>query len=107
MVPNFMAVPSSIQINSNDRTLIDAITFTWEEPLDNSDSITSYSVSCTGAATCPPDFTTPDNTVQEYTVNGLLNAGIDYTFSIVATNQLGNGPAATFLITGLVGMSAH
>ena len=74
------------------------ITLSWEEPFNNFDPITNYTVACSGDDQCPPPFTTPDNTTRSYDVYN-LNATTIYTFTVVATNSLGSGELAIFMTT--------
>ena len=62
----------------------------WGEPFNNFDPIVSYTVSCSGDDTCPPIFTTTDNTTRSYTITNLTPM-TNYTFSVVATNSIGSG----------------
>ena len=52
----------------------------------------NYTVSCSGDVTCPPNFTTTDNTTRSYTITNLTPM-TNYTFSVVATNSIGSGEA--------------
>ena len=70
----------------------------WEEPFNNLDPIVSYTVSCSGDDTCPPNFTTTDNTTRSYTITNLTPI-TNYTFSVVATNSIGSGEAGVVNIT--------
>ena len=70
----------------------------WGEPFNNLDPIVSYTVSCSGDDTCPPNFTTPDNTTRSHTITNLTPM-TNYTFSVVATNSIGNGKAGVVMIT--------
>ena len=81
-----------ININGNDVTL----TLSWEEPFNNLNPIMSYTVSCSGDVTCPPSFTTTDNTTS-YTITNLM-PDIHYIFSVVATNSIGSGKAGVVVI---------
>ena len=80
--------------------IVDIFTFTlsWEEPFNNLDPIVSYTVSCSGDVTCPPNFTTTDNTARSYTITNLTPM-TNYTFSVVATNSIGSGEAGVVMIT--------
>ena len=91
MVPN---VAADININGNNVTL----TLSWREPFNNLDPIVNYTVSCSGDVTCPPNFTTTDNTTRSYTITNLTPM-TDYTFSVVATNSIGSGEAGIVMIT--------
>ena len=70
----------------------------WGEPFNNLDPILSYTVSCSGDDTCPPNFTTIDNTTRSYSITNLTPV-TDYTFSVVATNSIGSGEAGAVMIT--------
>ena len=83
----------SVNINGNNVT----ITLSWGEPFNNLNPIVNYTVSCSGGATCPPDFTTADNTTRSYTITNLTPMTI-YTFSVVATNSIGSGEAGVVII---------
>ena len=50
----------------------------------------NYTVSCLGDVTCPPNFTTTDNTTRSYTTTNLIPM-TTYTFSVVAINAVGSG----------------
>ena len=59
----------------------------------------NYTVSCSGDnVTCPPYFTTTDNTTKSYTITNLTPM-TNYTFSVVATNSIGSGEAGVVMIT--------
>ena len=58
----------------------------------------NYTVSCSGDITCPPNFTTTDNTTRSYTITNLTPM-TNYTFSVVATNSIGSGEAGVVMIT--------
>ena len=58
----------------------------------------NYTVSCSGDVTCPPNFTTTDNTTRSYTITNLTPM-TNYTFSVVATNSIGSGEAGVVMIT--------
>ena len=83
-----------IKINGNSVTL----TLSWGEPFTNFDPIMNYIVSCSGDVTCPPSFTTTDNTTRSYTITN-LTLMTNYTFSVVATNSVGSGEAGVVMIT--------
>ena len=87
MVPSVTVDRSTI--NGNTVTL----TLSWGEPFNNFDSIVNYIVSCSGDATCPPTFTTTDNTTRSYSIPGLPTM-TTYRFSVVSTNSIGRGEAA-------------
>ena len=69
-----------------------SVALSWGEPFNNLDPIVNYTVSCSGDATCPPNFTTTDNTTRSYTITN-LRPMTTYTFSVVATNSVGSGEA--------------
>ena len=77
-----------ITINGSNVTL----TLSWGEPFNNFDRIVNYTMSCSGDDTCPPNFTTTDNTTRSYTITNLIPM-TTYTFSVVATNSIGSGEA--------------
>ena len=66
----------------------------------------NYTVSCSGDVTCPPNFTTTDNTTRNYTITNLTPM-TDYTFSVVATNSIGSGEAGVVMITTPPGMHVY
>ena len=94
MVPNVTVDDNTININGNNVTL----TLSWGEPFNNFDPIVNYTVSCSGDVTCPPNFTTTDNTTRSYTITNLTPM-TNYTFSVVATNSIGSGEAGVVMIT--------
>ena len=87
-------VAATINVNRKIVTL----TVRWGEPFNNLDPIVNYTVSCSGDDTCPPNFTTTDNTTRSYTITN-LTAITNYTFSVVATNSIGSGEAGVVMIT--------
>ena len=91
MVPNVTVNDNRIGINF---TLI----LVWGEPFNNLGPIVNYTVSCSGDDTCPPNFTTTDNTTRSYTITNLTPM-TTYTFSVVATNSIGSGEAGVVMIT--------
>ena len=86
MVPDVAVDDNTISINENSVTL----TLSWGEPFNNFDPIVNYTVSCSGDITCPPNFTTTDDTSRSYTITNLTPM-TNYTFSVVATNSIGSG----------------
>ena len=94
MVSNISVDIKIVYINGNSVTL----TLSWEEPFNNLDPIVNYTVSCSGDVTCPPNFTTTDNTTRSYTITNLTPM-TDYTFSVIATNPIGSGEAGVVMIT--------
>ena len=93
-VPDVRFGIESNNINGNNVTL----TLSWGEPFNNLDPIVNYIVSCSGDVTCPPNFTTTDNTTRSYTITN-LTLMTNYTFSVEATNSIGNGEAGVVMIT--------
>ena len=69
----------------------------WGEPFNNLDSVMDYTVSCSGDFTCPPNFTTADNTTRNHTITNLTPV-TNYTFSVVATNSVGSGKAGLLMV---------
>ena len=94
IVPGITVDNNTININGNIVTL----TLRWGEPFNNLDPIVNYTVSCSGDVTCPPNFTTTDNTTRSYTITNLIPM-TNYTFSVVATNSIGSGEAGVIIIT--------
>ena len=93
-VPDIVVVTDSITIDDDIVTLA----LSWGVPFNNFDPIVNYTVSCSGDVTCPPNFTTTDNTTRSYTVTNLTPM-TTYTFSVVATNSIGSGEAGVVMIT--------
>ena len=84
-----------INVNGNSVTL----TLSWGEPfINNLYPIVNYTVSCSGDVTCPPNFTTTDNTTRSYTTTNLTPM-TKYTFSVVSTNSVGSEGASVVMIT--------
>ena len=94
MVPGVTVDNNTININGSNFTF----TLSWKEPFNNLDPIVNYTVSCSGDVTCPPNFTTTDNTTRSYTIANLIPM-TNYTFSVVATNSIGSGEAGIVMIT--------
>ena len=86
MVPKVTAIINNV-----------TLTLSWREAFNNFDPIVNYTVSCSGDVTCPPNFTTTDNTTRNYTITNLTPM-TNYTFSIVATNSIGSGEAGVVMI---------
>ena len=93
-VPDAVVITDSVTLDDDNVTL----TLNWGEPFNNFDPIVNYTVSCSGDVTCPPSFTTTDNTTRSYTITN-LTAMTNYTFSVVATNSIGSGEAGVVIIT--------
>ena len=100
MAPNIMIAITNLIIGNNV-----TLTLSWGEPFNNFDPIVNYTVSCSGDVTCPPNFTTTDNTTRSYTITNLTPM-TNYTFSVVATNSIGSGEAGVVMIT-TPGMYVH
>ena len=85
-----LAVPATVQSPTAVARNASA-TISWTAPVSNgSDAVSGYTVTASpGGATCSPASVTSTTC----TVTGLVN-GTTYTFSVVATNDQGNGPAA-------------
>ena len=96
-VPNFMVILNSIRQMGNMYNL----TLSWGEPFNNFDQITNYTVTCSGPQ-CPQDFTTADNATRSYNLINLSSAD-NYTFTVVASNSLGDGKPAVLMIAPLSG----
>ena len=94
IAPNVKVDVITININESNVTL----TLSWGEPFNNFDPIVNYTVSCSGDVTCPPNFTTIDNTTRSYTITNLTTM-TNYTFSVVATNSIGSREAGLEMIT--------
>ena len=92
-VPDVMVIADNITLINDIITL----TLSWGEPFNNFDPIVNYTVSCSGDDTCPPNFTTADNTTRSYTITNLTPV-TNYTFSVVATNSIGSGEAGVVMI---------
>ena len=72
------------------------LTLSWGEPFNNYDPIVNYTVSCSGDVTCPPNFTTTDNTTRSYDVIN-LTLSTRYIFKVVATNSVGGEEAGVVM----------
>ena len=93
-VPDVAVDSDSVTLNDDNVTL----TLSWREPFNNFDPIVNYTVSCSNDVSCPPNFTTTDNTTRSYTITNLTPM-TNYTFSVVATNSIGSGEAGVVMIT--------
>lgn len=89
---------SNVIVDNNTNENNVTFTLSWREPFNNLDPIMNYTVSCSGDVTCPPSFTTTDNTTRSYTITNLTPM-TNYTFSVVATNSIGSGEAGVVMIT--------
>ena len=99
------AVVSVGIINTDNNNNI-TITLAWEEPFNNLDPIVNYTVSCSGDVTCPPNFTTTDNTTRSYTITNLTPM-TNYVFSVVATNSIGSGERLAVTHTTTMGKNVY
>ena len=88
MVPGITVNNNTIDVTGSNVTF----TLSWGEPFNNLDPIVNYTVSWSGDVTCPPNFTTTDNTTRSCTITNLTPM-TNYTFSVVATNSIGSGEA--------------
>ena len=95
MIPSVTVDDNTININESGNI---TLTLSWGEPFNNRDPIMNYTVSCSGDITCPPNFTTTDNTTRSYTITNLTPM-TNYTLSVVATNSIGSGEAGVVMIT--------
>ena len=99
MVPNVTVDDITINFSGESENNVTLkLTLRWREPFNNFDPIVNYAVSCSGDVTCPPNFTTTDNTTRSYTITNLTPM-TNYTFSVVATNSIGSGEAGVLMIT--------
>ena len=94
MVPSIRVDDNTIKINDDNVTL----TLSWGEAFNNFDPIMKYAVSCSGDVTCPPNFTSTDNTTRSYAITNLTPM-TTYTFLVRATNSFGNGTAGVLNYT--------
>ena len=102
MITNLTFDNNTVNIIGNNITL----TLSWGVPFNNLDPIVNYTVSCSGDVTCPPNFTTTDNTTRSYTITNLTTM-TTYTFSVVATNSFGSGEAGVVNVTTPPGKFAY
>ena len=96
MVPGVSVDSNSTKLNVNGNNV--TLTLSWGEPFNYLNSIANYTVSCSGDDTCPPNFTTTDNTTRSHTITNLTSM-TNYTFSVVAANSIGSGKAGVVMIT--------
>ena len=87
MVPNVM-----IDINYR---------LSWGKPFSNLDPIVSYTVSWNDGIFLQ-SFTTTDISARNYPIPNLTPI-TNYTFSVVATNSIGSGPAGIVIINAASG----
>jgi len=99
VVPGLIVISDSINVNADNVTL----TISWGEPFNNFDPIVSYTVECASATGCVAPFTTDDNSTRTHTFTN-LSPTVNYTFSVFATNSLGDGMAASVTVNGLSGI---
>jgi hypothetical protein len=88
-----MSVPGVPQIHVRPKVTNQTIQFNWQPPAsDGGSAITGYTLDS------PEDVLSPysiASTAREYTVTDLSNS-VPYSYTITATNAIGEGPAATF-----------
>ena len=103
MVPGVTVDSNTIDVTGSNVTF----TLSWGEPFNNLDPIVNYTVSWSSDVTCPPNFTTTDNTTRSYTIINLTPM-TNYTFSVVATNSIGSGEAGVVInITAMSSMGVN
>ena len=103
MVPGVKVDNNTIDVTGSNVTF----TLSWGEPFNNLDPIVNYTVSWSGDVTCPPNFTTTDNTTRSCTITNLTPM-TNYTFSVVATNSIGSGEAGVVInITAMSSMGVN
>ena len=86
------AMVPDVAFNNNTSGNNVTLTLSWGEPFNNFFPVKNYTVSCSGDVTCPPNFTTTDNTTRSYIITNLTTM-TNYIFSVVATNSFGSGEA--------------
>lgn len=93
--------PSTVPTAPQDPTVLAStatqVQFSWSAPLsDGGAQLTAppYSVTVTGSAGAAAVTCSPSGVNTYCTASGLTN-GASYVFSVVATNRMGNSPAAT------------
>ncbi|XP_065889207.1 uncharacterized protein [Dysidea avara] len=98
MVFNLIIVPDSVIVDGGNVNFM----VYWGEPFNNFDPIISYTIRCDGTSGCVAPFVTSDNTTRNHTFTS-LPAAANYTFTVFATNSLGNGMAANLMVNGFSG----
>jgi titin len=88
-LPDVPSAPTNVVASAS----IGHSTITWTAPADNGSTITGYTVTISPGGTM---ITTTGATTVTFT--GLAN-GQSYTFSVFATNGVGNGPPASSSVT--------
>lgn len=91
-IPDVFVISELVSADGDNVTL----TLSWDEPFDNFNPILSYTISCTSRSACPAAVTVY-NTTSVNLKN--LMARTMYTFSVIATNSIGNGEAGVLNIT--------
>jgi photosystem II stability/assembly factor-like uncharacterized protein len=88
-----MSVPGVPQIHIRPKVTSRTIQFNWEPPAsDGGSAITAYTIASAQDAESPYSIA---STAREFVVTDLSNS-VAYTYTITATNEIGEGPAATF-----------
>ncbi len=82
------AAPSAVTATAADGSA----TVNWTAPANGGSPITGYSVTpTTGTTTLPPTVVTGNPPATSASISGLTN-GLNYTFTVTATNAVGTGP---------------
>ena len=98
----YVAVPSMVLVisvinesinNDGDNVML---TLIWDEPFDNFNPILSYKISCSSQSLCPAAVTVYNTT--SVNITNLMPRTM-YTFSVIATNSIGDGEAGVLNIT--------
>ena len=98
MIPSLIIVPDSVIVDGGNVNFM----VYWGEPFNNFDPIISYTKVCDGTSGCVAPFVTSDNTTRNHTFTS-LPAAANYTFTVFATNSLGDGMAANLMVNGFSG----
>ena len=72
------------------------LTLIWDEPFDNFNPILSYKILCTSQSPCPAAVTVYNTT--SVNITNLMPKTM-YTFSVIATNSIGDGEAGVLNFT--------
>ena len=85
------AAPSGVSATAGNGSA----TVSWTAPSDGGSPITSYTVTpYIGSSAQTPTTVNGSPPANQTTINGLTN-GTTYTFTVTATNSVGDGPAST------------